>query len=123
MLGYPWPGNVRELENCVERLAALARGADVSVSDLPDKVRLHQRGRFHVAADAPEEIVSLEELEKRYVQHVLTVMSGNRSRAAELLGIDRRTLYRKLDAWGLSGNGNGQNADHSPGQMEQQAAT
>jgi DNA-binding NtrC family response regulator len=123
LLAYPWPGNVRELENCVERLAALARGAEVSVGDLPDKVRLHQRGRFHVAADAPEEIVSLDELEKRYVQHVLTVMQGNRSRAAELLGIDRRTLYRKLDAWGLSGNGNARDPDHSPGQSEQPPAT
>ncbi len=146
LLSYPWPGNVRELENCVERLAALARTSDVSVSDLPDKVRLHQRGRFHVAADAPEEIVTLEELEKRYVQHVLTVMSGNRSRAAELLGIDRRTLYRKLDSWGLSSssaansaanaangaatngaatsqNGNAEGPDHSPEQGEQQAAS
>jgi DNA-binding NtrC family response regulator len=102
LLAYPWPGNVRELENCIERLAALARGPEVSVADLPDKVKLHQRGRFHVAAEAPEEIVTLDELEKRYVQHVLQVMQGNRSRAAELLGIDRRTLYRKLDSWGLS---------------------
>jgi two-component system response regulator HydG len=108
LLAYPWPGNVRELENCIERLAALARGPEVSVADLPDKVKLHQRGRFHVAAEAPEEIVSLDELEKRYVQHVLQVMQGNRSRAAELLGIDRRTLYRKLDSWGLSSS-----ADHA----------
>jgi two-component system response regulator HydG len=108
LLAYPWPGNVRELENCIERLAALARGPEVSVADLPDKVKLHQRGKFHVAAEAPEEIVSLDELEKRYVQHVLQVMQGNRSRAAELLGIDRRTLYRKLDSWGLSSS-----ADHS----------
>jgi two-component system response regulator HydG len=104
LLGYGWPGNVRELENCMERLAALARNGQVSLGDLPEKVRTDVQGTFRATPEAPEEIVSLDELERRYVQHVLHVMHGNRSRTAELLGIDRRTLYRKLDSWGLSAN-------------------
>ena len=101
LLAYPWPGNVRELENSMERVAALARSGEVTIADLPEKVRVHQTDRFALNADAPEEIITLDELEKRYVLRVLHVVHDNRSRAAELLGIDRRTLYRKLDAWGM----------------------
>ncbi len=111
LLGYSWPGNVRELENCVERLAALARGPEVTLADLPDAVRLHERERFTMQVDAAEEVVTLEELEKRYVLRVLQLSKDNRSRAAQLLGIDRRTLYRRLEGWGLpterSGDGPG----------------
>ncbi|MBL9038568.1 MAG: sigma-54-dependent Fis family transcriptional regulator [Archangium sp.] len=101
MLNYAWPGNVRELENCIERLAALARGGQLSVGDLPDKLRSYQRERFSVSVDEAEEIVPLDEFEKRYVLRVLQLVHDNRSRAADMLGIDRRTLYRKLETWGL----------------------
>ncbi len=101
LLAYPWPGNVRELENCVERLAALARGNEATLADLPDAVRLHERERFAMQVDAAEEVVTLEELEKRYVLRVLHLVKDNRSRAAQMLGIDRRTLYRRLEGWGL----------------------
>jgi DNA-binding NtrC family response regulator len=100
LLAYPWPGNVRELENCVERLAALG-GEVLSVTDLPDTIRAHERERFSVRVEAPEEIVTLDEMEKRYVLRVLTLVKENRARAAQLLGIDRRTLYRRLEGWGL----------------------
>ena len=101
ILNYSWPGNVRELENCIERLTALARGDQVSVGDLPEKLRSFQRERFQVSVDETEEIVPLDEFEKRYVLRVLQLVQDNRSRAADMLGIDRRTLYRKLETWGL----------------------
>ena len=102
LLAYPWPGNVRELENAVERLAALATTQTLSVSDLPENIRLHERERFTMQVDAAEEVVTLDQLEKRYVLRVLQLVKDNRSRAATLLGIDRRTLYRRLEGWGLS---------------------
>ncbi len=85
----------------MERLTALAAGEAVSVGDLPDAVRLHERERFSMQVDAAEEVVTLEELEKRYVLRVLHLVKDNRSRAAQLLGIDRRTLYRMAERCGL----------------------
>ncbi len=102
LLAYPWPGNVRELENAIERLAALATTQTLSVVDLPENIRLHERERFSMQVDAAEEVVTLDQLEKRYVLRVLQLVKDNRSRAATMLGIDRRTLYRRLEAWGLS---------------------
>ncbi len=93
---YQWPGNVRELENCLERGVALARFDQLTVEDLPDKIRNFQAEKFVVAADDPTAVVTLEELEKRYILRVLTLMGGNKSQAAQALGVDRRTLYRKL---------------------------
>jgi two-component system response regulator HydG len=100
LLAYPWPGNVRELENCIERLAALG-GELPTVGDLPESIRAHEREHFEVRVDATEEIVTLDEMEKRYVLRVLHLVKENRARAAQLLGIDRRTLYRRLEGWGL----------------------
>lgn len=103
LLAYNWPGNVRELENCLERAMALARSNQVAVDDLPEKIRDFQPERFDLSVDAPEEILTLAELEKRYLLRVLKVVNDNRSRAATLLGIDRRTLYRKLDEYRAEG--------------------
>jgi two-component system response regulator HydG len=96
LLAYPWPGNVRELENCVGRAVALTRYDKLTVSDLPDTVRSHRPERVPVEADDPEELLTLSELEARYLRRVLRVVEGNKSKAARVLGIDRRTLYRKL---------------------------
>jgi len=101
LLAYKWPGNVRELENCVERLAALARGA-LAVGDLPEKVRSFTSERFQVTADEAGEVLPLDQLERRYILQVLKLANDNRSRAAELLQIDRGTLQRKLKAWGVT---------------------
>jgi two-component system response regulator HydG len=97
LLAYPWPGNVRELENCMERALALARLDNVSAEDLPDKIRGYQADRFVVTADDPEEIMTLEELDSRYIVRAVKLLNGNKSRAAQLLGLDRRTLYRRLE--------------------------
>jgi DNA-binding NtrC family response regulator len=99
LIAYAWPGNVRELENCMERAVALARFDQITVEDLPDKVRAYQSDRFVAAADDPTSVVPLEQLERQYILQILRLVGGNKSRAAELLGLDRRTLYRKLDRY------------------------
>jgi two-component system response regulator HydG len=99
LLAYDWPGNVRELENCVERMVSLARFQDLTIEDLPEKIRAYRSDRFVLAADHAEEILPIAELERRYIQRVLKLVDGNKSRAAQLLGLDRRTLYRKLERW------------------------
>jgi DNA-binding NtrC family response regulator len=99
LLAHDWPGNVRELENCMERLAALSR-YDVAVcQDLPETVRGSQQDA-QVSNDLlPEGIISVAELERRHILQVLARLQGNKSRAAQLLGLDRRTLYRKLNEY------------------------
>ena len=99
LMSYDWPGNVRELENCMERAAALARYQEVTIEDLPQKIRAYRPDHFVVSADDPREIVTLDELERRYIERVLKLLDGNKSRAAQVLGLDRRTLYRKLDRY------------------------
>jgi two-component system, NtrC family, response regulator HydG len=105
LMSYAWPGNVRELENCMERVVALARFDHVTVEDLPEKIRAYRAERFVVSADDTDEIVTIDELERRYIMRVLSLLGGNKSRAAQLLGLDRRTLYRKLDRYERGGNG------------------
>jgi two-component system response regulator HydG len=109
LVSYDWPGNVRELSNCCERAVALTRYDEVGVDDLPDKVKNHAPTRVLVTADAPSDFVTLEEVEKRYILRVLEAHRGNKTAAARTLGIERKTLYRKLEAWGTAG-GNGTDA-------------
>jgi DNA-binding NtrC family response regulator len=101
MLAYPWPGNVRELQNAMERAVALARSDQLTVEDLPERVRHYQPNHVVVATDDPSELCTLEEIERRYVLRVLEASGGNKALAARTLGIERKTLYRKLDAWGV----------------------
>ena len=97
---YDWKGNVRELESAVEYAALRARGGEILTEDLPVKILSEEfkqaATRFHLSelyADLP----SLDELEKRYLLHVLEKANGNRTKAAEILGVDRRTLYRMAE--------------------------
>jgi two-component system response regulator HydG len=99
ILSYNWAGNVRELENAMERAVALARLDQITVEDLPDRVRSYRADRFLLSADDPKEVVSLEEIERRYIYRVIKILGGNKARAAELLGLDRRTLYRRLEKY------------------------
>ena len=103
LMAYNWPGNVRELENCMEHAVALARFDQITVEDLPEKIRAYRAERFVVAANDPTEIVTMDELERRYILRVLSLVGGNKSRAAQVLGFDRRTLYRKLERYGDGG--------------------
>lgn len=99
LVAYEWPGNVRELENAMERAIALAQSDVVDESDLPEKIRSFKRDAFAVKAESDEDIVTMAKLEQTYIERVLGLLRGNKSRAAQALGIDRRTLYRKLEAW------------------------
>src|SRR5213594_3392446 len=99
LLAYAWPGNVRELQNCMEHAVALAAGERVGVDDLPEGIRTYRPAHVVVAGDDPEELVSLEEVERRYILRVMEAVGGHRTRAAQVLGLDRKTLYRKLDRY------------------------
>ena len=99
LTSYNWPGNVREVENCIERAVALARFDHVTEEDLPEKVLAYREDSFVVAVDGESEILTMDELERRYIARALSIVGGNKSRAAQLLGFDRRTLYRKLERY------------------------
>jgi len=97
LTSHRWPGNVRELENTIERLVVFSRGR-IELADLPDGVLAAPSLEERLFQDLP----SLDELERRYLIHVLEAVGGNRSRAAEALGIDRRTLYRMAERLGVA---------------------
>ncbi len=96
LLGYSWPGNVRELENALESAVALNRSGVVTPEDLPPKVRA-EPGNGQRLEDLYTDLPSLDELGKRYLTHVLKVTGDNKAKAAGILGIDRKTLYRMLE--------------------------
>jgi two-component system, NtrC family, response regulator AtoC len=97
LIDYNWPGNVRELENCMERAVTLCQLSEIGVEDLPDKVRDYLRSQRVVPVADPEKMITLEELEHRYVHRVLSACNGNKTQAAKVLGVDRRTIYRRLE--------------------------
>jgi len=99
LLAYAWPGNVRELENAIERAVALASWEQIVVEDLPARIREYRSSDVLVASQDPSELVTLEEVERRYMLRVLDSVGGNKTLAARILGLDRRTLYRKLERW------------------------
>jgi DNA-binding NtrC family response regulator len=101
LASYDWPGNVRELANAIERAVALARFASVTVEDLPERVRAYTPAAMTVAGADVSSLSSLEEIERRYILHVLQAVGGNRSQASAILGLDRKTLYRRLKAYGV----------------------
>ncbi|MCD6087093.1 MAG: sigma-54-dependent Fis family transcriptional regulator [Candidatus Hydrothermae bacterium] len=103
LLEYSWPGNVRELENAIERAVILSEGEVIKPADLPEKIR----NRFSVKVSDQVNLsgLTLEELERRYILQVLDETGWNKNRAAQILGIDPSTLYRKLQRYGLSKSG------------------
>src|SRR5262249_42149328 len=114
LAGYDWPGNVRELENAIERAVAGAKGNVTLPSDLPPEATgraaagpAGPAGRGTIGADRRR----LAELERRYIQLVLAESAGNKKKAAEKLGIDRRTLYRALERGGQEGGDDGADPD------------
>jgi DNA-binding NtrC family response regulator len=98
LVDYAFPGNVRELENILERAVAICQGQTIQASDLPPdltEVALYFYRR-------PEgKLLNLDELEQDYIRHILHLTGGVRSRAAEILGIDRASLWRKMKKYGL----------------------
>jgi two-component system response regulator HydG len=105
---YGWPGNVRELENVIERGVVLARGAQLEVGDLPEEIA--------GATPLPEGVLSIKigtplaEVEQRLLDETLRVTGGNKTLTARLLGIDPRTVSRKLERLDDSAEGDGQDA-------------
>jgi DNA-binding NtrC family response regulator len=93
LLAWPWPGNVRELRNVIERALALCRHNRITIEDLPEEL---QKQKLKQSRPSAETRMSLAELERTYIAQVLQQVDGNRSLAAKILGIDRKTLYRKL---------------------------
>ncbi len=100
LLDYDWPGNVRELANCIERAVTLATHDQLRVSDLPERVQRFKKSRVGpplASVADPECVPTLREFQEEYIQNVLSSVDGNKTKAARLLGLDRRTLYRKLE--------------------------
>jgi len=98
--GYDWPGNVRELENAVERAAILAKTEVIGPDELP--VRVVKPEAVPLVSERPATSPTLELVERAYILWVLQAEGGNKARAAERLGIDPSTLYRKLSRYGMS---------------------
>jgi DNA-binding NtrC family response regulator len=95
---YHWPGNVRQLLNTLESVMVFATGSEIRPEDLPQDIR-RASGNREVIRSAAERGLSLSELERDYIFEVLRRTGGNKSRAADILGIPRRTLYRRLDEY------------------------
>ena len=96
LIDYPWPGNVRELENVIERAVTLTRNDKITPEDFPPTVQ-GARGDRRVVDEAAERTRSLGEVEQEYILRIMDKTGGNKYQAAQILGIDRKTLYRKLD--------------------------
>ncbi|NBB92007.1 MAG: response regulator [Gammaproteobacteria bacterium] len=103
---YAWPGNVRELSNAMERAVTFCEGEEIDAAHLPERVRREAGRQSAPSGNAGalddmlaggEMLPTMEELRRRYVRHVLERVDGNKRRAAALLGVGRRTLYRWLD--------------------------
>jgi DNA-binding NtrC family response regulator len=101
LLGYTWPGNVRELRNAIEHAIALTRYEKLAVDDFPEKIRAYHGATVIIGGNNPNELLSLEEMERRYILHALQSVGGNQTHAARILGLNRKTLYRKLQKYGV----------------------
>lgn len=99
LLNYPWPGNVRELENVLERALVLCQGEEIRPNDLPAHL-VSSKPQVTTLRDALLRRRSLSEIEREYIVLALEFTEGRKKEAAELLGIDRKTLYRKLEEYG-----------------------
>ena len=97
LYAYAWPGNIRELRNCVESAVVMARGSLVGVDDLPPSIRSSGEERdIRIPSGS-----SLAETEKILIRETLAAQGGNKSRSAEILGIGRKTLYQKIEEYGI----------------------
>jgi two-component system response regulator HydG len=98
LLNMPWPGNIRELENLIERLVVLTKNSVIQFSEIPT---LDDQSHESFYGQSTKDSPTLEELEKRYIQMILTKTAGKKEKAAQILGINRRTLYRKEKDYGF----------------------
>ena len=102
---YQWPGNVRELENVIERAVSLSYGPLLTPDDLPEAIRqgaaVEGETRIAIGEQSDDVYLTLDEVDKRHLIRVLKEVKGNKVKAAKILGIDRRTLYRMAERFGL----------------------
>src|SRR5262245_7801316 len=123
LMTHNWPGNVRELENAVEHALTMGRGEILMPEDLPVSVTAPERDIIH---EATLDDVTLAELERRYILRVLEKMGGHQIKTSRVLGIDRRTLYRRLRQYGQAGritDGDSEDIDESIEDTEQATAS
>lgn len=101
LLNYEWPGNVRELRNAMERAVTLTRHERLVVEDLPEK--LHERTAAYApnGAESSDALLTMRQVEQRHLLHVLDAVNWNKSKAARVLGVSRKTLYTKLSEYGI----------------------
>ena len=105
LLDYPWPGNIRELRNAMERAVTLAHGQRIELPDVPERIRSYTRSDVLVVAHNPSELVPMDVVEQRYILRVLEAVGDNKTLAAKVLGLGRKTLYRKLERYGAMERG------------------
>jgi len=107
LMMYPWPGNVRELQNAMERAVAMTRHRHIVEGDLPKEILdADGQGLDEEVKATPmteDNVPTLQEVERRHIVRVLNIADGNKTRAARMLGLDRKTLYRRLKRYGLDG--------------------
>jgi DNA-binding NtrC family response regulator len=106
LTNYSWPGNVRELENVIARAVILSKGEEIDVLDLPERVRDHRAPevpgtKVAFAQEIPDAGIKLKEMEKELILRTLEKCQGNKSLAAEMLGISRKALYEKISRHGI----------------------
>ncbi|MFZ0451620.1 MAG: sigma-54 dependent transcriptional regulator [Desulfatiglandaceae bacterium] len=106
LLRYPWPGNVRELENCIARAVILCKEPEINIGYFPEKIRTldvhfqpkHEEGYIH---GIPKRGLKIKEIERELIKKTMKKCQGNKSLTAEFLGISRKTLYEKLERYGI----------------------
>ena len=96
LLAYDWPGNVRELRNVIQRAVVLSQHETITTDVLPQKIVDHKSSQLVIDEADNQPLASLETIEMRYIRYVLDRVDGNKTEAAKILGLDRKTLYRKL---------------------------
>ncbi|HET6679457.1 MAG TPA: sigma-54 dependent transcriptional regulator [Nitrospira sp.] len=115
---YRWPGNVRELENAIERAVSLSHGPLLTPDDLPVAIRqapIHADAKPESPDTTEPVCLTLEEVEKRHLVRVLKETKGNKVKASKILGIDRRTLYRMAERFGLDLGDEGESTEKETG--------
>jgi len=101
LMKYSWPGNVRELENLVEMLLAYGKSPSVQLTDLPERI-VHGGAPKKQEMPSHDDVLTLKEAERHLIVNALAKSKGNKSLAAQLLGISRKSLYKKLDDYGIN---------------------